>query len=147
MFDRVPTLALVWRRPQRLGESFGEVGEGGHTWVGLYQGPRRDPVRLGGHVKSRRVELMVIVPLLVVVILASACGGASQAPSDEQASDGRVLLEERCTECHSIERATGQEKTRAEWEETVSRMIDKGAELNEEETTLLIDFLAENYGP
>ena len=98
--------------------------------------------------KLRRVELVGLVALLLVLILASACGGTSQAPLGDQAAlDGRTLLEERCTACHSIERTTGQKMTRDEWEETVTRMVNKGAELNEEETTILVDFLAENYGP
>ena len=96
----------------------------------------------------KRMQFLVVVMLVVAASVASGCGGGQEAPAGEQvAVDGETLLEERCTECHDLERTTSQQKTRAEWEETVSRMIDRGAELNEEEKTVLVDYLAENYGP
>jgi cytochrome c5 len=63
------------------------------------------------------------------------------------AGDGAALLEERCTVCHGLDRTTSAQKTREEWEQTVVRMVGKGAELNEEEQEILIAYLAETYGP
>jgi glucose/arabinose dehydrogenase len=60
--------------------------------------------------------------------------------------DGQVLLQERCTVCHGLERITGAGKSREEWETTVDRMIDKGAELDAEERDVLVDYLTETYG-
>ncbi len=98
--------------------------------------------------RKQRIAWGVIALVVVVAGIVSACRGAEQEPTAEQAVvEGEVLLEERCTECHGLERATTAEKTRAAWEETVSRMIDKGAELNDEETTILVEYLAGNYGP
>lgn len=64
-------------------------------------------------------------------------------PSDE----GLVLLEQRCTTCHSLERATGNGRTRERWAQTVDRMIGYGAELSAEEREVLLDHLAQTYGP
>jgi len=63
------------------------------------------------------------------------------------AGDGAVLLEERCTVCHGLDRTTSAQKTREQWEQTVVRMVGKGAELNEEEQEILIAYLTETYGP
>ena len=63
------------------------------------------------------------------------------------AGDGAALLEERCTVCHGLDRTTSARKTRDQWEQTVVRMVGKGAELNEEEQEILIAYLAETYGP
>jgi cytochrome c5 len=63
------------------------------------------------------------------------------------AIDGQTLLEERCTQCHDLERTTQQQKDRAGWTATVERMINQGAQLDEEEKAILIDYLVENYGP
>jgi cytochrome c5 len=63
------------------------------------------------------------------------------------AGDGAALLEERCTVCHGLDRTTSARKTREQWEQTVVRMVGKGAELNEEEQKILIAYLAETYGP
>lgn len=63
------------------------------------------------------------------------------------AGDGAALLEERCTVCHGLDRTTSARKTREQWEQTVARMVGKGAELNAEEQEILIAYLAETYGP
>ena len=76
-----------------------------------------------------------------------ACGGASGESSDQCVSvDGETLLQERCTECHGLERTTSVQKTPAEWENTVTRMVNRGAELADAEKTFLVDCLAETYG-
>jgi cytochrome c5 len=61
--------------------------------------------------------------------------------------DGEALLESRCTQCHNLNRVRNAQKTLTEWEQTVTRMIGKGAKLNDEEKDFLINFLAETYGP
>jgi len=69
-------------------------------------------------------------------------------PTKEQPTmtGGETLLEERCTVCHGADRVTRARKTREAWEQTVRRMIGLGAELDEQETTVLVDYLAEIYG-
>ncbi len=62
-----------------------------------------------------------------------------------QALDGKALMNERCTGCHTIERVQTAKKSKAEWEATVSRMKTKGTKLNDAETQALIDFLAATY--
>lgn len=63
------------------------------------------------------------------------------------AGAGTTLLGERCTVCHSLDRVTSASKTRQEWEQTVTRMVGKGAKLNTDEQEILISHLAETYGP
>jgi len=78
---------------------------------------------------------------------------APQEETEEQPAepapegDGAALLEERCTVCHGLDRTTSARKTREEWEQTVTRMVSKGTELNDEEQAILITYLTETYGP
>jgi cytochrome c5 len=108
-----------------------------------------------------RIKMIVcglIVALVVVTGLLAACGGPAAPetaePSQEEqptaqppAGDGAALLEERCTACHGLERTTQAQKTRGEWEQTVTRMVGYGSELTEDEQATLIEYLAETYGP
>jgi cytochrome c5 len=110
----------------------------------------------------------LIAALVIVAGILIACGGpeATEPPAEVQptalptevpqeepptepspAGDGAALLEERCTVCHGLDRTTSARKTREEWEQTVVRMVSKGAELNEEEQEILIAYLTETYGP
>jgi hypothetical protein len=100
---------------------------------------------------SRRVVLGLVVLLVVAASVVSACGGGATEPveSEEQpvSIDGETLLQDRCTECHSVSRVTNASKSSDEWEDTVVRMIAHGANLNDEEQAALIDYLAQTYGP
>jgi cytochrome c5 len=122
---------------------------------------------------GKRVVVGLVAVLFVAAGLLAACGGApptatptaTATPQEEQptatatevpreeptepppAGDGEVLLEERCGTCHGLDYTTQAQKSREEWEQTVDRMIGKGAQLDEEERDILITYLAETYGP
>jgi cytochrome c5 len=76
-----------------------------------------------------------------------APSSATALPAVTPALDGATLLETRCSVCHSADRARQAKKTREQWDQTVTRMIDKGAQLTEAEKTVLLDYLAKTYGP
>ena len=61
--------------------------------------------------------------------------------------DGAALLEERCSVCHPSSRPKSKQKTVAEWETTVTRMMGKGARLSETEKKVLVDYLGATYKP
>ena len=104
------------------------------------------------------VAVAVIVAGLVLMVLVAACGSSpsepTQAPAvdtpiptEAPAADGATLLETRCSTCHGVERATNLTKTADEWEQTVTRMVGNGAQLTEAEKSVLVEYLAQNYGP
>jgi mono/diheme cytochrome c family protein len=61
-------------------------------------------------------------------------------------SDGAALLDQRCSACHSPDRAKQAPRSKSDWEKTVTRMIGKGAQLNDAEKQTLVDYLAQTYG-
>jgi len=61
------------------------------------------------------------------------------------ALEGKSLVEERCTKCHDLGRVERAKKTEEEWKATVERMVGNGAELNEAEQELVIQYLTETY--
>jgi FlaA1/EpsC-like NDP-sugar epimerase len=105
-------------------------------------------------VDTRKTVLFLILAGLVIAGLAVACGGAQEEPAapppaEEPAAglSGEELLQARCTQCHGLDPVEAASKTEAEWESTVERMISKGAELTDAEAQILVDHLAETYGP
>jgi cytochrome c5 len=85
-----------------------------------------------------------MVLLLILGLVLAACGSAEDAPAGTEL-DGKALVEERCTVCHNLQTVTSAKKSRDAWQSTVERMIDKGAELNDAETTVVVDYLTEAY--
>jgi len=59
------------------------------------------------------------------------------------ATEGKSLLETRCTVCHDTARIKAVRKTKDNWGLTVDTMIRRGAKLNTEERQKVIDYLAE----
>jgi len=103
------------------------------------------------------VVTLLVVGLVLIAMLA-ACGGGAEEPTQAPAPDtavpqqapdldGEALLDARCSACHSADRARQVTQTHDEWDQTVTRMINKGAQLTEEEKTFLVDYLTDTYGP
>ena len=87
------------------------------------------------------IATVVFTTWLIMLLIFVACSPASSV------SDGKTLLEKRCSTCHSTSKVTNATKTRAEWEQTVTRMIGKGARLSDSEKAELVNYLAEIHGP
>jgi hypothetical protein len=87
-----------------------------------------------------RVRSVVwVLPVVVgLVALVGTAGCGSESPE--------ALVEERCAGCHALTVVKTSQKTRAEWEQTVNRMIEKGARLSEKQAETVIDYLNETYG-
>lgn len=109
--------------------------------------------------KSRRISPRAFCPvgaLLPVLFALAGCGGSSDeeragptpaptptAPADAATSpttagamaalDGAKLVRERCTVCHDSERIDKATHDRAGWAKTVGRMMEKVANLEDEE--------------
>ena len=92
---------------------------------------------------------------LVLTLALSACGSSS-SPSLEFVSDGTVssaaesldgksLMQERCSSCHTTGRITSKSDSLEGWTTTVDRMIGKGAQLETEEREILIQYLVQTY--
>lgn len=92
-----------------------------------------------------RMQRWLAVLVFVTVIGAfAACG---QATDGGETLDGQALLEARCTQCHSLDRVRSQSLTQDEWQGVVEDMVAKGANLNAEEQEVLVEYLAQEYGP
>ena len=60
---------------------------------------------------------------------------------------GKAVLLNVCTRCHDLKRVLQQGATRQQWEETLTAMLNEGAELSEEEFSVLLSYLAKNFKP
>lgn len=71
---------------------------------------------------------------------------APDAPSDavEPASDNdRVLVESKCSGCHTLDRVWAANKDAGQWESTVRRMEANGLQVTDDERVVIVGYLAE----
>ncbi len=87
-----------------------------------------------------RKVLSVIFSLVFIVALVPVTTVAAE-------EKGVSLLEERCSVCHPSSRPKSKAKTPEQWEQTVKRMMGKGAKLTAEEKKTLVDYLSKTYKP
>ena len=61
------------------------------------------------------------------------------------ASNGKTLLETRCVSCHTLAKVVNQKASADQWKQIVDQMVQRGAVLNSEEETVLVQYLADNF--
>jgi hypothetical protein len=64
---------------------------------------------------------------------------STQAPTVLQ--EGPLLLQTRCTQCHSLETVLQVKQSRAEWEATLSKMEGFNVKISDSEKKVLLDYL------
>jgi glyoxylase-like metal-dependent hydrolase (beta-lactamase superfamily II) len=71
----------------------------------------------------------------------------SAKPAAPPVDPARRILDMACTLCHNLNRVQNKNLPQAEWVTIVQRMRDKGAELSDDDTSMLIEYLVKTYGP
>ena len=80
--------------------------------------------------------------------MAAATAFASgDSTAEARHQKARSLFLDACTACHTIDRIEVQHLTQEQWRGVIAGMLSEGVPLTEEETTLLVEYLAENFGP
>ena len=70
------------------------------------------------------------------------------AGDDAKMVEGKALFESYCGACHSIMLPKSQRLDRNNWAWVVDDMInDMGCAIKEDEAALVVDYLAEHFGP
>lgn len=101
----------------------------------------------------RKTTFTIVILALFVSVFISACGGSTgeispttEVNADSEITlDGKTLLEERCTACHTLDRVERASMDPAGWGMNVRRMVGKGAKLNASEQEVLIEYLSITY--
>jgi cytochrome c1 len=85
--------------------------------------------------------------LIVVILLASmfltAC--APKAGSAAGTLDGKTLVAEKCSTCHSASVVTNESMNKLAWGNLVLRMIGHGLKVSEAEQSAIVTYLAQKY--
>src|ERR1700691_5050956 len=89
---------------------------------------------------------MLIGVVAFTAALAIACPLRSLTVAAQSKDRGRELVEDVCTYCHNLDRLRGKELSREEWRGFTKGMISEGPPVTDEELSMILDYLAKNYG-
>jgi mono/diheme cytochrome c family protein len=80
--------------------------------------------------------------ICLAALLLASVGSFAQTPAGARETFQRV-----CGACHLVDTVTAQRHTRAQWQESISSMVERGAKGTEEEFSIILDYLTAQYGP
>jgi cytochrome c5 len=60
--------------------------------------------------------------------------------------EGKKLVVKICTDCHGAEQIVAKKRTKDEWNDVVSDMVQKGATGKDDEFEAIVAYLAKNFG-
>jgi mono/diheme cytochrome c family protein len=89
----------------------------------------------------------MLIRTLCTLAIAATAVASSESKSTTNHEKARALFLDACTACHTLERVRHQRLGKEEWRHLIAGMLSEGVPLTEEETSLLVDYLAENFGP
>ncbi|HNY65070.1 MAG TPA: hypothetical protein PKM41_06495 [Deltaproteobacteria bacterium] len=91
------------------------------------------------------VKLSWLVPVTVGGLIVLAAGVASCArPQAQQSGSPSEIVMSACTACHDARKVCDNigKKDRKAWQATVTRMVDKGADVSKENIPVIAEYLA-----
>jgi mono/diheme cytochrome c family protein len=59
---------------------------------------------------------------------------------------GKVIVERTCASCHAIKVVTSKKASKEQWSTIIDQMLSKGADLNDDEVEIVVDYLSKNFG-
>ena len=68
-------------------------------------------------------------------------------PQELPEGEGKKLLEERCTGCHSLKPVVSLKQSQGAWKELVVKMVGYGAQLDDKEVDVATEYLTKHFGP
>jgi cytochrome c5 len=85
--------------------------------------------------------------LVLTIALATLSMAVPQELPEGPDSEGKKLVEERCTGCHSLKPVVSLKQSQGAWQELVMKMVGYGAQLDDKEVDLATEYLTKHFGP
>lgn len=99
-------------------------------------------IRWGANVKDDEKE--ILADYFAAHFSPRPTGTAVAAANEAR---GKQIFENKCLNCHEVDLTQQQRLSRAGWVREVEKMTRWGANVQEDEKDVLVDYLFKNYGP
>ena len=93
----------------------------------------------------KSISLKTFLWIVLAFLLAGALGAQTQQSSSNDDDKGKSLVQSKCTKCHGLEEVETAYLDKASWKETIEFMRTKGAELKDDEATIIVNYLVKTY--
>jgi cytochrome c5 len=86
----------------------------------------------------------IAIWLVLTIALATL---AMAVPQGLPEGEGKKLIVEQCSTCHSLKPVVGQKQSQSKWKEMVVKMVGYGAQLDDKEVEVATEYLTKHFGP
>ena len=80
--------------------------------------------------------------LLTTILLLAASPKVSTLPPGK----GKAIVQRTCISCHALKVVTAKRASKEQWSALVDQMMSRGADLEDDEVEIVVDYLARNFG-
>jgi competence protein ComEA len=84
--------------------------------------------------------------LSVVALSAFLITSAPVYAQDLPDGPGKDVVVKACTSCHDVDNIISNKHTKEEWKAVVDTMIGYGAEITDEQSAIIVDYLTKYFG-
>lgn len=99
------------------------------------------------HARAWSVALAAAALAASIAVAADGRPDATPQQSDSAASDPAAPVFTRvCALCHEAARITAIRRTSTEWEEQINKMIERGAQVSDQDFETIHEYLRRHYG-
>jgi cytochrome c5 len=94
--------------------------------------------------------LAAIAALAIICMASPSRARASRAYTTAQdlpEGDGKKILQNSCTACHGLDDVVNSHMDKTGWTNLVESMISNGAQVDDKDKPVLVDYLVKNFGP
>jgi mono/diheme cytochrome c family protein len=85
---------------------------------------------------------MFLPMFLAIFLFLAATPHATTLPPGK----GKAIVQRTCTSCHALKVVTAKRASREQWSTLVDQMMSKGADLEDDEVDIVVNYLVKNFG-
>ena len=90
--------------------------------------------------------LRFIIPVLTLCLSFVTRTAGTIRQQELPDGEGKPLFVNKCSQCHVLDYATSNRRTRGQWAGIMREMEDMGAVLSDEEKASIVEYLTRNFG-
>lgn len=96
---------------------------------------------------KKRFQRLALLAATLLLGIASIVFQPHVTATTTRQIDAKAVTQKVCgTACHALDRATVSPRSRAQWEDVMSKMLSMGAKATDEEYAIVLNYLATNHG-
>jgi competence protein ComEA len=90
--------------------------------------------------------LQQLAPLLILILTIVPTTRGTVYQQELPDGEGKELFVNKCGQCHGLDYATTNRRTRSGWDGIIREMVEMGAVLSEEDKTAIVGYLSKAFG-